>query len=428
MTTDGEQMGREDERGTAGTVRPSHGGRAGRHAGLGRGLAALIPVSEDSEAVSEDARPLDVLFPARAGAEGTVTAGGAASEHGVPRGGSARDLLRPPVTGSRGRRSEPRSRTGSHPGTTAAVSRETAADGESLVSVPGTSFGDLPLSLVIANTRQPRQNFDEDELEELADSIREVGVLEPVVVRPIDVAADATDDLREALALKPDARYELVMGERRLRASELAGRETIPAIVRRTADEDLLRDALLENLHRSNLNPLEEAAAYQQLMQDFGATQEELAARVARSRPQIANTLRLLKLPAPVQRRVAAGVLSAGHARALLSLEDAAQMEALADRVVSEGLSVRSTEEIARLRTRRATPTRPAAGRRAGGTSPLGEKLAAALSERYETRVTVTEGRSRGRVVIEFAGAEDLERLAELILGPQVDAAATPPS
>ncbi len=421
MTADGKQVGHQGKLVGSGAAVPStRSARAGHRAGLGRGLAALIPLSEDSEMAPGDARPLDVLFPGRSATSAVASAGSPEARPDVPRGGSARDLLRPPTGGSRGRRSEARSRTRTITGAATVVSRETVDAEDSLVSVPGTSFGDLPLALVIANTRQPRQNFDEEELEELAESIREVGVLEPVVVRPIDTSAGATDQLREALAQKPDARYELVMGERRLRASEIAGRETIPAIVRRTADEDLLRDALLENLHRSDLNPLEEAAAYQQLMRDFGATQEELAARVARSRSQIANTLRLLKLPASVQRRVAAGVLSAGHARALLSLDDGAQMEVLAQRIVSEGLSVRSTEEIAR------TQTRPASSRRltkkqASDTSPLGERLARALSERFETRVTVTERRTRGRVVIEFAGAEDLERLAGLILGGQID-------
>jgi ParB family chromosome partitioning protein len=284
------------------------------------------------------------------------------------------------------------------------------------VSVPGATFGEIPVGQIIANTRQPRQVFDEDELNELAASIAEVGVLEPVVVRPIEAGDEPTERLRRALEEKPDARYELVMGERRLRASELAGSATIPAIVRRTADEELLRDALLENLHRSNLNPLEEAAAYQQLMEDFGATQEELSRKIARSRPQIANTLRLLRLPASVQRKVAAGVLSAGHARALLAIDAPEEIEAMADRVIAEGLSVRSTEELARLRSRRPGNQVPRRRRRAATTSALGEKLAATLSDRYDTRVTVTEGASKGRIVIEFAGGEDLARLAEILL------------
>ncbi len=401
--------------------------RSGHRVGLGRGLAALIPVTEDSESAIETARPLDVLFPARQGSaeaeDGSVPAGASTSGR-IPRGGSARELLTPPTKGGRagrGSASMRKAQGSAASSSVGTVSRETTSSTDDLVQVPGMTFGELPLTWIIANTRQPRQAFDEDELRELADSIVEVGVLEPVVVRPIAQDDEPTERLREALEEKPEARYELVMGERRLRASELAGRETIPAIVRRTADEDLLRDALLENLHRSNLNPLEEAAAYQQLMADFGATQEELSKRIARSRPQIANTLRLLRLPAPVQRKVAAGVLSAGHARALLALDDAREMEALADRVVSEGLSVRTTEEITRLRTRATTDPQPRRARRSPRTSALGERLASILSDRYETRVTVTEGATKGRIVIEFAGTEDLERLSALFLGSARD-------
>ena len=203
------------------------------------------------------------------------------------------------------------------------------------------------------------------------------------------------------------------MGERRLRASELAGETTIPAIIRETEDGDLLRDALLENLHRAQLNPLEEASAYQQLMADFGATQEELAKRIARSRPQIANTLRLLKLPPSVQKKVAAQVITAGHARALLSLSTPEEMERLAERIVAEGLSVRTTEEIVRLGKAKAT-ARPRA--RQQRPLSLGESVVSALSDAYDTRVTITEGRKKGRIVIEFAGSEDLQRIADLIL------------
>ncbi|MCI1788172.1 MAG: ParB/RepB/Spo0J family partition protein [Actinomyces sp.] len=391
---------------------------------MGRGLAALIPVAEDV-AADEGARPLDILFPDRRGdGEDRPTTGAARR---TPRGGSARDLLNPPSRPhAGGRGSGRRSRGAAESGTSSTaphdVSRETSSRSEppdtatDLVSVPGATFGEIPVAQIIANTRQPRQVFDEDELNELAASIAEVGVLEPVVVRPIEAGDEPTERLRRALEEKPDARYELVMGERRLRASELAGSATIPAIVRRTADEELLRDALLENLHRSNLNPLEEAAAYQQLMEDFGATQEELSRKIARSRPQIANTLRLLRLPASVQRKVAAGVLSAGHARALLAIDAPEEIEAMADRVIAEGLSVRSTEELARLRSRRPGNQVPRRRRRAATTSALGEKLAATLSDRYDTRVTVTEGASKGRIVIEFAGGEDLARLAEILL------------
>ena len=268
------------------------------------------------------------------------------------------------------------------------------SDGE---STTGARFADVPVDQIRPNPRQPRTVFDEDALAELVASITEVGLLQPVVVRPLD-----------------DGGYELVMGERRLRASQHAGLSTIPAIIRRTEDADLLRDALLENLHRANLNPLEEAAAYQQMMSDFNCTQEELSARIKRSRPQISNTIRLLQLPAPVQRRVAAGVLSAGHARALLMLPDAAAMEHLATRIVAEGLSVRAAEEIVSVGehgTKRAPRSRHPVE-----SSPTAEKLQRELIERLDTRVLISEGRARGRIVIEFAGREDLERIAELLI------------
>lgn len=300
------------------------------------------------------------------------------------------------------------------------VAEEEAGVGaDDLVAVPGATFAEVPTSWIIANHRQPREVFDEEDLEELAASIREVGVLQPVVVRPIDTSDGPAPELLALLEERPDARYELIMGERRLRASELAGLESVPAIVRRTEDADLLRDALLENLHRAQLNPLEEASAYQQLMADFGATQEELSRRIARSRPQIANTLRLLRLPPAVQRKVAAGVISAGHARALLSLESTEEMDALAERIVAEGLSVRTTEELVRLgQTRRPRQPRATRGR---PLSPLGENLVSRLGEAYDTRVTITEGRTKGRIVIEFAGPEDLRRLAELMVPLQGD-------
>jgi ParB family chromosome partitioning protein len=227
-------------------------------------------------------------------------------------------------------------------------------------------------------------------------SIREIGVLQPVVVRP--VRGEAGND------------YELIMGERRWRATQEAGLSTIPAIVRETEDHDLLRDALLENLHRSQLNALEEAAAYQQLLDDFGCTHEELATRIHRSRPQISNTLRLLRLPPLVQRRVAAGVLSAGHARALLGLPDAAAMERLAQRIVAEGLSVRATEEIVTLG---GDPERPVAVRRprAGSRNAALDDLATRLSDRFDTRVKIALGKNKGRLTVEFASVEDLNRI-----------------
>jgi ParB family transcriptional regulator, chromosome partitioning protein len=269
-------------------------------------------------------------------------------------------------------------------------------DGTSLVPVPGAHFAEIPVGEIQPNPRQPRTVFDEDALAELVSSIREIGVLQPVVVRP--VSGDGA------------VRYELIMGERRWRATQQAGLGTIPAIVRETEDHDLLRDALLENLHRSQLNALEEAAAYQQLLDDFGCTHEELAARIHRSRPQISNTLRLLRLPPLVQRRVAAGVLSAGHARALLGLPDAAAMERLAQRIVAEGLSVRATEEIVTLG---GDPERPAPVRRprAGGRNAALDDLATRLSDRFDTRVKIALGKSKGRLTVEFASVDDLNRI-----------------
>lgn len=273
---------------------------------------------------------------------------------------------------------------------------EAADDGTGLVPVPGAHFAEIPVGDIQPNPRQPRTVFDEEALAELVSSIREIGVLQPVVVRPV--------------AVDGEARYELIMGERRWRATQQAGLATIPAIVRETEDHDLLRDALLENLHRSQLNALEEAAAYQQLLDDFGCTHEELAARIHRSRPQISNTLRLLRLPPLVQRRVAAGVLSAGHARALLGLPDAAAMERLAQRIVAEGLSVRATEEIVTLG---GDPERPAPVRRprAGGRNAALDDLAGRLSDRFDTRVKIVLGKSKGRLTVEFASVDDLNRI-----------------
>ena len=282
------------------------------------------------------------------------------------------------------------------------------------MQVPGATFAEIPLEQIVPNTRQPRQVFDEDDLNELAASIREVGVLQPIVVRRIALDQTPSETLKQFLEEKPEARYELIMGERRLRASELAGLASIPAIVRHTEDEDLLRDALLENLHRAQLNPLEEAFAYQQLMVDFGATQEELSKKIARSRPQIANTLRLLKLPASVQKKVSAQVLSAGHARALLGLSTPEEMEILANRIIAEGLSVRTTEELVRLGSIQ-RPTRTSV-KRMKVASPLGEHMSQVLADAWDTRVTISEGKRKGKIIIEFAGNEDLQRLADLLL------------
>ena len=275
-----------------------------------------------------------------------------------------------------------------------------------LVPVPGARFVEVPVASIRPNPRQPRQVFDEDGQAELVHSIREVGVLQPVVVRPLPQEGG-------------QQRFELVMGERRWRASQEAGLPAIPAIVRETQDDDLLRDALLENLHRSQLNPLEEAAAYQQLLDDFGCTHDELAERIGRSRPQITNTLRLLRLPPLVQRRVAAGVLSAGHARALLGLADPAGMERLAQRIVAEGLSVRATEEIVTLGDGADdAPARRTA--RPGDRSAALDDLAGRLSDRLDTRVKIALGQRKGRLTVEFASVDDLNRiLAVLTPGEQ---------
>lgn len=276
-------------------------------------------------------------------------------------------------------------------------------DGDSpgqVLAPAGAYFAELPLTSIRPNPRQPRTVFDEEAMAELVHSIREVGLLQPVVVRAVDEG------------------FELIMGERRFRASQVAGTETIPAIVRQTDDNDMLRDALLENLHRSQLNPLEEAAAYAQLLEDFGCTHEELANRVGRSRPQISNTLRLLRLSGPVQRRVASGVLSAGHARALLSVEDGDRQDRLAQRVVAEGISVRGLEELVAVgdlgvngedqppRQTRRRPTAP-------GLSELGERL----GDRLETRVKVDLGKTKGKITVEFATMEDLRRIVGIIEG-----------
>ncbi len=340
-----------------------------RRRGLGRGLGALIPTGpsrEPSDGEAARRTPVDVFFPDRADGQ-APSADGAA---GVV------------------------SRETSQANGSGALS---ASDGAStLLPVSGAHFAEVPVDAISPNPKQPREVFDEEAMDELVGSIREVGLLQPVVVRSLE-----------------GGRYELVMGERRWRATEQAGLATIPAIVRDTRDDAMLRDALLENLHRSNLNPLEEAAAYQQLLDDFGCTHEELAGRIRRSRPQISNTLRLLKLPPVVQRRIAAGVLSAGHARALLGLADGAAQERLAQRIVAEGLSVRSVEEIVALGEDK--PRRRRGSHIPKPVAPRLADIATTLSERLDTRVKVDLGRSKGRVVIEFASIDDLERIVGTI-------------
>jgi ParB family chromosome partitioning protein len=319
--------------------------------GLGRGLGALIPTAPAAEAAPP------------------------ASDHPAP----------PQFTGA--------------PVPSPAVPSPSPAPEGELSPVPGARFAELPVTSIEPNAKQPRHVFEEEALEELKTSIREVGFLQPIVVR------DAGD-----------GKYELVMGERRWRAAQAIGRETIPAIVRETRDDDMLRDALLENIHRANLNPLEEAAAYQQLLEEFDVSHEELAKRIGRSRPQISNTIRLLKLPAQVQNRVAAGVISAGHARALLGLDDPDAQIKLAERIVAEGLSVRSTEEVVTLALSDGVPAKKAAPRRRAKVhAPALNDLAERLSDRFDTRVKVDIGRNKGRITIEFATVDDLERIVGMI-------------
>ncbi|MEU7979924.1 ParB/RepB/Spo0J family partition protein [Micromonospora sp. NPDC049081] len=329
--------------------------------GLGRGLGALIPTGPVQESTTTATLPVEV-DPVRPATE------------------TSTDPVALDVT------------------TPAPVALAPPPDEPQLSPVPGARFAEISVDAIVPNPKQPRHVFDEEALEELKTSIQEVGFLQPIVVRQLD-----------------SEKYELVMGERRWRAAQAVGRESIPAIVRETKDDAMLRDALLENIHRANLNPLEEAAAYQQLLEEFGATHEELARRIGRSRPQISNTIRLLNLPPQVQRRVAAGVLSAGHARALLSLDESEAQEQLALRIVAEGLSVRATEEIVALTLSDGPAKTPAAKRRSKAHAPALTDLADRLSDRFDTRVKVDIGRSKGKITIEFATVDDLERIVGII-------------
>ena len=336
-----------------------------RRRGLGRGLGALIPAAPTEKTVPPPA------------VGGAASASPAAMPVLTDRGvAAAKVATLPPV-----------SHETEEPPSSGAV--------EAPAAPMGAHFAEIPLDEITPNPRQPREIFDEDALQELVTSIQEVGLLQPIVVRQI-----------------APSRYELIMGERRWRACREAGLEAIPAIVRATDDEKLLLDALLENLHRAQLNPIEEAAAYDQLLKDFNCTHDQLADRIGRSRPQVSNTLRLLKLSPKVQNRVAAGVLSAGHARALLSVEDAEEQERLAYRVVAEGLSVRSVEEIVTLMGSRPQKTPRSRGPRAGSVpSPALSDLATRLSDRFETRVKVELGQKKGKITVEFASPEYLERI-----------------
>jgi len=304
---------------------------AAKRTGLGRGIGALIPSSDEAN----PDRPVDVFFPS---------------------------------------------------GTSASPE---------LVTVPGARLANLSPDDIVPNAQQPRTEFREEELAELVVSIREIGVLQPIVVRPL------------AGAVTGGPQYELIMGERRLRATKKLGLATIPAVIKNTADEAMLRDALLENLHRANLNPLEEASAYQQLLADFGITQDQLAERIGRSRPQITNTIRLLRLPDSVQQRVAAGVLSAGHARAILSVVEPEAMEKLATKIVNEELSVRAAEAAATQSSGKPSRSKPAAGKKQGQLDEISERL----GDRLNTRVKVTLGASKGTIVIDFATVGDLNRI-----------------
>ncbi|WP_026264882.1 ParB/RepB/Spo0J family partition protein [Arthrobacter sp. 135MFCol5.1] len=414
--------------------------------GLGRGLGALIPSSAAANGSANGAaqsRPVDLFFPegrkktepveqpappaaakaqekegqapaARISAAKTTPAKSTATDKPSKTAAAANGAAdtKAPAKKAPGLRSK--AADGPAPSTPPAKAPQPAEAGAAdkveasaapesgveLVEVPGARFAELPVGDIHPNRKQPRNVFDEDDMAELVHSVREIGVLQPIVVRT------STESGSEP--------YELVMGERRWRAVQAAGLETIPAIIRDTTDDDLLRDALLENLHRSQLNPLEEAAAYQQLLEDFGTTHEQLADRIGRSRPQVSNTLRLLKLPPLVQRRVAAGVLSAGHARALLSLPDAAAMERLAQKIVAEGMSVRATEEAVTLYQ---DPAKPAKNNipRPGARHERLDYLASSLSDRLDTNVKISLGVRKGKVSIEFASVEDLNRIMDVL-------------
>ncbi|WP_077488020.1 ParB/RepB/Spo0J family partition protein [Sinomonas mesophila] len=394
--------------------------------GLGRGLGALIPSTAPAAgSTATSSRPVDLFFP-DSGQRGTqdapnASAGEAAESQSTAAavvGAGAEAPARPatdaPETGAVSEDTpvgEEESTGGDAGGQPAPAKRKPAAaksrsaapavDGDNLdlVEVPGAQFAELSVADIHPNRRQPRSVFDEEEMAELVHSVREIGVLQPIVVRK------STESGSEP--------YELVMGERRWRATREAGLETIPAIIRDTGDDALLRDALLENLHRSQLNPLEEAAAYQQLLEDFGATHEELADRIGRSRPQVSNTIRLLRLPPLVQRRVAAGVITAGHARALLSLPDDAAIERMAQKIIAEGLSVRGTEEAVALYQEPQEPRRNAP--RPNARHERLDFLASSLADRLDTNVKITLGARKGKVSIEFASVEDLNRIMSLI-------------
>lgn len=361
-----------------------------RRGGLGRGLAALIPTGP-AEAPSLGAAAADVVFGPEESStspeepDGTVAESADDEADNAPHGAEEGDSPTPaaPTGGTRG---------------TAAEKAAAAAQGSGDDGI-GAEYREISLDQIEPNPKQPRQVFDEAAQEELVHSIREFGLLQPIVVREVG-----------------PRRFQLIMGERRWRASLQAQTETIPAIVRDNTDDTLLRDALLENIHRVQLNPLEEASAYQQLLDEFGVTHDDLANKLGRSRPVISNTIRLLQLTVPVQRRVAAGVLSAGHARALLSLEAGPEaQEALAARVVAEGMSVRATEEAVVLANKSGEDSAPKPKRRKPIEMPGLQDVAERLSDDFDTRVTVSMGKKKGKIVFEFGTVDDLERIITLM-------------
>jgi ParB family chromosome partitioning protein len=358
-----------------------------RYGGLGRGLGALIPTSAGSVDTID---PVGSVDPAD-----RVEPVDAATAVAQP---SVEPMAAPTSALSATSPTPPPAPVDSTVEAVPVTPPPLPADEDGPLPVPGARFAEISIDAITANPKQPRQVFDEDALAELAHSISEFGVLQPVVVRA------------------SGAGYELIMGERRLRAAQVAGLSAIPAIIRDTADDAMLRDALLENIHRAALNPLEEAAAYQQLLEEFGTTHEELATRIGRSRSQVSNTIRLLNLPVAVQRRVAAGVLSAGHARALLGLTDKDKQDELAARIVAEGLSVRATEELVALAAREQPDTRTARARTSPRiTAPGINDLAEKLADAFETRVRVELGRRKGKITVEFASVDDLERIVALM-------------
>jgi len=387
-----------------------------RRGGLGRGLAALIPTSPEQNPRLGDGAADVILGPYRdgrpsapprpkslaGGLAGADTADSPAEGDGSPAEAAGDGERKKSDKKKSAKKGEKKSGDGgaAHPQDTTSTSREVSRETPELVD-PGAVYREIPVAAIEPNPKQPRSVFDEEALAELAHSVKEFGLLQPIVVREVG-----------------EGRYQLIMGERRWRASQRAELEQIPAIVRQTDDEELLRDALLENIHRVQLNPLEEAAAYQQLLEEFGVTQSELATRIGRSRPAITNSIRLLQLSTPVQRRVAAGVLSAGHARALLGLESGATaQDELAARIVAEGLSVRATEELVTLANREAPRTEdarePRSTRRVS--KPEWEAMASGLADRLETSVSVSMGRRKGRITIDVGDEEDLRRVMRLL-------------